>query len=98
MGQGGGEGKGGAFKTKTFKGLYEAKLDWVEGGGPNDWEPHLLTPTFWASLGGYGYFVEQHIKYIDLCDLPILVIGPFSCLSHVVSNQDINDFLFVGLK
>lgn len=47
MGQGGGEGeRGGAFKTKTFKGMYEAKLDWVEGEGPNDWEPHLLTPTF----------------------------------------------------
>jgi len=44
----------GALKTKIFKGMYEPKLEFLEG-----WWAQTKKKTS-VGGGGYGYFLEQH--------------------------------------
>ena len=47
-------GGGGVWKSQKFKAMYEAKLEFPEG-----WGGHRANPF---RGGGYGYFLEPHIK------------------------------------
>ena len=60
------QGGGGVSKTQKFKGMYEAKLEFLEGWGVRGQIP---------SMGGYGYFLEPNI---DMQSLKIIYIPKFT--------------------
>ena len=49
-------GRRGVSKTQKFKAMYKAKLEFPEGWGGIGQIP---------SMGGYGYFLEPHNKYLN---------------------------------